>query len=169
MHARWVTVGNSGLCCCTCVKYFECQLTPLCVYLLIYLILIVEFRGLDLFLHFSLPLPSEDLLCFRSSRSKYNASTVNYLLQFAFLHFDLRLVYYEWTEFFPLTFYSSAFCYSAYGQNEITVFLQICITLVASESIKCTPHTPKEMTIPDRQIHGSQMKFTWREYNWWCH
>ena len=26
-----VTVGNSGLCCCTCIMYFECQLTPLCV------------------------------------------------------------------------------------------------------------------------------------------
>ena len=26
-----VTAGNSGLCCCTCVMYFECQLTPLCV------------------------------------------------------------------------------------------------------------------------------------------
>ena len=27
-HARWVTVGNSGLCCCTCVTYFERWLTP---------------------------------------------------------------------------------------------------------------------------------------------
>ena len=26
-----VTVGNSGLCCCTCVTYFERLLTPLCV------------------------------------------------------------------------------------------------------------------------------------------
>ena len=25
-----VTVGDSGLCCCTCVTYFERQLTPLC-------------------------------------------------------------------------------------------------------------------------------------------
>ena len=25
------TVGDSGLCCCTCVAYFEWQLTPLCV------------------------------------------------------------------------------------------------------------------------------------------
>ena len=30
-HARWVTVGNSGLCCCTCVTYFERLLTPLFV------------------------------------------------------------------------------------------------------------------------------------------
>ena len=27
-----VTVGDSGLCCCTCVTYFECELTPLFVY-----------------------------------------------------------------------------------------------------------------------------------------
>ena len=26
-----VTLGDSGLCCCTCVTYFKCQLTPLCV------------------------------------------------------------------------------------------------------------------------------------------
>ena len=26
-----VTVGDSGLCCCTCVTYFERKLTPLCV------------------------------------------------------------------------------------------------------------------------------------------
>ena len=26
-----VTVGDSCLCCCTCVMYFKCQLTPLCV------------------------------------------------------------------------------------------------------------------------------------------
>ena len=26
-----VTVGDSGLCCCTCVRYFEHWLTPLCV------------------------------------------------------------------------------------------------------------------------------------------
>ena len=31
MHARCVTVVDSGLCCCTCVVYFERQLTPLCV------------------------------------------------------------------------------------------------------------------------------------------
>ena len=30
-HARWVTVGDSGRWCCTCVTYFERQLTPLCV------------------------------------------------------------------------------------------------------------------------------------------
>ena len=28
MHA---TADDSGLCCCTCVAYFERQLTPLCV------------------------------------------------------------------------------------------------------------------------------------------
>lgn len=27
----WVTVGNSGLCCCICVTSFECWLTPMCV------------------------------------------------------------------------------------------------------------------------------------------
>ena len=27
-----VTVGDSGLCCCICVTYFECQLTPLFFY-----------------------------------------------------------------------------------------------------------------------------------------
>ena len=26
-----ITVGDSGLCCCTCVTYFVRQLTPLCV------------------------------------------------------------------------------------------------------------------------------------------
>ena len=26
-----VTIGDSGLCCCTCIMYFECWLTPLCV------------------------------------------------------------------------------------------------------------------------------------------
>ena len=26
-----VTAGDSGLCCCTCVTYFERQLTPLCI------------------------------------------------------------------------------------------------------------------------------------------
>ena len=31
MHARWVIVDSSGLCCCTCVMYFERKLTPLCV------------------------------------------------------------------------------------------------------------------------------------------
>ena len=30
-HARWVTVGNSGFCCYTCVTYFERLLTPLFV------------------------------------------------------------------------------------------------------------------------------------------
>ena len=29
--SNWVTVGDSGLCCCTCVTYFERWLTPLCV------------------------------------------------------------------------------------------------------------------------------------------
>ena len=29
-HARWVTVGDSGLC-CVCVRYFKSWLTPLCV------------------------------------------------------------------------------------------------------------------------------------------
>ena len=28
-HARWITVGESGLCCCICVTYFERWLTPL--------------------------------------------------------------------------------------------------------------------------------------------
>ena len=31
MHARWVIIGDSGLCCCTCVTYFKDSLTPLCV------------------------------------------------------------------------------------------------------------------------------------------
>ena len=26
-----VLVGDPGLCCCTCVTYFELELTPLCV------------------------------------------------------------------------------------------------------------------------------------------
>ena len=30
-HARWVTVGHSGLCCCTCLTYFKRLLTPLFV------------------------------------------------------------------------------------------------------------------------------------------
>ena len=30
-----VTVGNSGLCCCTCVTYVEHKLTPLCAYYLL--------------------------------------------------------------------------------------------------------------------------------------
>ena len=31
-HARWeLTVGDSGLSCCTCVMYFRCYLTPLLV------------------------------------------------------------------------------------------------------------------------------------------
>ena len=31
MHTRWVTVGDSGFCCCACVTSFERWLTPLCV------------------------------------------------------------------------------------------------------------------------------------------
>jgi len=30
-HACWVTTDNSGLCCCICITYFQCDLTPLCV------------------------------------------------------------------------------------------------------------------------------------------
>ena len=38
-----------------------------------------------------LSLSSSDLLCLRSFRYKYNASTNNYLL-FSLLHFDLKLI-----------------------------------------------------------------------------
>ena len=81
-------------CCCVCHQGQICKKAETCLNLYP---CVIKYYLISLCF-----LPSTELPCLKSSRSKYNASTINYLLVVLlvlfFLHFDLRLLSHNYVQ-----------------------------------------------------------------------